>query len=527
MARMAVLVAQKAKKASAQVESLPAPVGGWNARDSYANMDPVDAVSLVNWFPNVSSVDLRGGSADWATGLSGQVQTLMAYEAGSTSKLFGATASGNIYDVTSSGAVGAAVVTGLTSGYLEYTNITTAGGSYLYACDGTDSPRLYDGATWTAITGVSVPAITGVTTSTLVNVLLFKHRIWFIQKNTLKAWYLPTDSIGGAAQPFDLSAIARDGGYLVDMEAWTIDAGYGADDNLAFITSTGEVIVYRGTDPASSATWAQMGTWKLGAPIGNRCMVKYGGDLLILTQDGLIPMASALQSSRLDPRIALSDKIQGAISEATLNYAGTTSSTARGWQIMQYPKRNALWINIPVAVGSQQQYAMNTITKAWCNFTGWPANCWETLNDEPYFGGNGVVCRAWDNTFADRGSNITTLALQAFNYFGSRGVKKYFTRARTSVFTNGQPSISVGMNVDFDLSDTTAPLAFTPTAFGTWDFGLWDSALWGAGLTINNTWLGITGIGYCAAVQMKSASMGVEISWASTDVVYQQGRPGV
>jgi hypothetical protein len=126
--------------------------------------------------------------------------------------------------------------------------------------NGLDSPRLYDGATWTAITGVSTPAITGVTTTTLANVLLFKHRIWFIQKNTLKAWYLPTDSVGGVAQALRPKR-RRDasGGYLVDMEAWTIDAGYGADDNLAFITSTGEVIVYRGTDPASAATWTRDG----------------------------------------------------------------------------------------------------------------------------------------------------------------------------------------------------------------------------------------------------------------------------
>lgn len=521
------LVAQKAQRAAASVESLPAPVGGWNARDSYANMDPLDAIQLTNYFPTVSSVNLRGGYSNWATGLGAQVQSLMAYDAGATSKMFGITSAGNIYDVTTAGAVGAAAVSGLSNGWWEHTNITTAGGSYLYAVNGTDSPRLYDGTTWTAITGVSVPAITGVTTSTLSNVLLFKHRIWFIQKNTLKAWYLPTDAIGGAAQAFDLSAVATLGGYLVDMEAWTLDAGYGADDNLAFITSKGEVIVYRGTDPASAATWTEMGSWKLGAPVGARCMMKYGGDLLILTQNGLVPMASALQSSRLDPRVALSDKIQGAISASITSYAGSTSSTATGWMMLYYPKQNALWINVPVSVGSQQQYVMNTITKSWCNFTDWAANCWESLNDEPYFGANGVVCRAWTTGYADNSSNITGTALQAFNYFGARGVKKYFTRARTSILTNGTPSIAVGMNVDFSLAEVTASLSFAPNASGVWDTALWDSGLWGAGSTISNTWLGVTGIGYCGAVQLQSASMGMEISWASTDVVYQQGWAGV
>jgi hypothetical protein len=526
--RQSLLVAQKAKKASAQIESLPPPVGGWNVRDSLANMDPLDAVVLENMFPNVSSVDLRGGSANWATGISGQVQTLMSYDAGATSKFFAISSAGSIYDVTTQGAVGAPAVSGLLSGYWEYTNITTAGGGYLYAVNGLDSPRLYDGASWTAITGVSTPAITGVTTSTLSNILLFKHRLWFIQKNTLKAWYLPTDAVGGAAAVFDLSAVATLGGYLVDMEAWTIDAGYGADDNLAFITSEGEVIVYRGTDPASASTWTEVGLWKLGAPIGNRCMTKYGGDLIILTQDGLVPMTAAIQSDRLDPRVALSDKIQGAIASATATYAGSSTPTALGWATLCYPKKNALWINVPVAVGSQQQYVMNAITKAWCNFTGWAANCWELFNDEPYFGGSGVVRRAWDSTYADVGSNIATTSLQAFNYFGSRGVKKYFTRARISLFTNGRPQVLVGVNVDFDVTDNTAPLSFVPSSYGLWDSGLWDVALWGSGTTISNTWLGVAAPpGYCGAVQMKTASMGMQISWASTDVVYQQGWAGV
>lgn len=518
------MVQGQAQRRAAAADSLPAPVGGWNARDSLANMAPTDAVVLTNMIPNVSSVDLRPGYINWSTGLSGQVQTLMNYTAGATSKLWAATSAGNFYDCTTQGAVGAAAVTGLTSGWWEYTNISTAGGNYMVAVNGSDSLRLYDGTNWAAITGVSVPAITGVTTSNLSNVTLFKNRLWFIEKNSLRAWYLPTNSISGAAQSFDLSGIAKFGGRLVDLETWTIDAGYGADDNLAFMTSEGEMIVYRGTDPASSSTWALMGVWTLGSPVGNRCLLKYGGDILVLTFDGLFPMASTLQSSRLDPRVALSDKIQGAITAATSAYG---SKTATGWQIVYNAKANAVWVNVPVSVGTQQQYVMNTITNAWCNFTGWAANCWEDFGDNPYFGGNGVVCKAFDTSYSDNGAAIPGQALQAFNYFGSRAVKKYFTRARPSIFTNGQPAINVGMNVDFDTADSTSPLNFVASSYGLWDTGRWDTAIWGSGLSINNTWLGITGIGYCGGLQVKVASAGIQASWASTDVVYQQGWAGI
>jgi hypothetical protein len=393
----------------------------------------------------------------------------------------------------------------------------------MYCANGVDEPLLYNGTTWTAITGSSSPAITGVTTTTLDDVTLFKNRVWFIQKNTLVAWYLPTSSIAGVAEQIDLSSVARFGGYLVSIGTWTIDAGYGADDNLVFVTSNGEIIAYRGTDPASASTWALMGVWKLGTPIGKRCMFKYAGDLLILTLDGLYPLASAIQSSRLDPRIALSDKIQGAFAEATRTYQDNF-----GWQIIYNSKNNALFVNVPIAEGSQQQqYVMNNITKAWCNFTNWNANCWEIYDDDPYFGGNGFVGKAWTLDYQDNAANIQAMTLQAFNYYGSRGVKKYFTRARPSIFTNGQPAIFVGMNVDFDVADTTAALSFSPQSYASWDTALWDVGLWGSGATITNNWQGITGIGYCGAIQMKSASKGLQIEWASTDIVYQTGWAGI
>tara|TARA_R110000868_G_scaffold92457_2_gene256599 strand:- start:7530 stop:9086 length:1557 start_codon:yes stop_codon:yes gene_type:complete len=504
---------------NARVASIPAPVGGWNVRDSLANMSPMDAVTLTNLFPTVSNVAIRGGFTEYATGMNGQIQTLMTYTDGHDTELFAIDATGkNIYDVSSAGAVGAPVVTGLTNAVWQHTNISTPGGSYLVAVNGTDAALIYDGSTWTTL------SITGVANTVLENVLLFKNRLWFIEKRTLKAWYLPTQSISGAAQMFDLRSVCSEGGHLVDFEAWTVDAGYGVDDNLVFITSQGEVLVYRGTDPASSATWGAAGVWKLGSPVGHRCMMKYGGDVLILTYDGLLPLAQALQSSRLDPRVALSDKIQGAIATATTLYGNHSSI---GWQITYYAKANALLINVPVSVGSQEQYVMNTITQAWCRFTGWAANCLEVYNDDLYFGADGVVCLAWNDTYTDDTSNIDTVAIQAFNYFEQRGIEKYFTRARPTIFTNGNPSIQVGMSVDYQITETVAPISYTAQSVGLWDSAVWDTSLWGQSLTTAASWSGVTGVGYCGAVQFQGASQGVYYQWASTDIVYQAGWAGI
>ena len=479
---------------------------------------------MVNFFPEVSSVNIRGGYTDHVTGITGTVETLMAYTSGTASKLFAvANTPSSIFDVTTAGVVGAAVVTGLSNGRWEYTNVTTAGGSYIYAVNGVDAPLLYDGATWAAITGISPIAITGVTTTTLSNVALFKSRVWFLQKQTLKAWYLPTSTVGGAANVLDLSAIARLGGYLVAVAAWTIDAGYGVDDNLVFITSKGEVIVYRGTDPASSATWALAGVWSLGPPIGARCLMKFGGDLAILTLNGLVPLASALQSSRLDPRVALSDKISGAFSAAASAYG-----SAFGWKMLFSAPNSALIVNIPVSSTAQEQYVMNTNTRAWGRFTGWAASCWENLNDLPYFGTAGKVVKAWTSTYQDGSNNITTQALQAFNYFGSRGSIKYYTRARLSILTNGAPAINAAINVDFDTSAPTTPIIVGPhPPASVWGAALWGSSIWSQSILISNDWQGVNGVGYCAGVSVASSTRGINIQWASTDIVYQSGWSGI
>ena len=93
------------------------------------------------------------------------------------------------------------------------------------------------------------------------------------------------------------------------------------DDNLAFITNKGELILWRLTDPTTPTGISMVGLWKLGAPIGRRCYTKFGGDLLIITQDGIVPMSGALQSSRLDPRVSITNKIQYAVSQAVSSYS--------------------------------------------------------------------------------------------------------------------------------------------------------------------------------------------------------------
>jgi hypothetical protein len=303
------------------------------------------------------------------------------------------------------------------------------------------------------------------------------------------------------------------------MGTWTIDAGQGADDYAVFVTNNGEIIVYNGTDPSDPTKWALKGVWQLGQTFNRKCFLKWAGDLLLLTQDGLVPLASALQSSRLDPRVNVTDKIYYAISQAATLYSGNF-----GWQIAYFASNNMLLINVPTSTGTQQ-FVMHTISKAWAQFTGINATCFELHNELLYFGGNGFVGQYW-NGYSDNGSNINASVQQAYSYFDAPGQLKRYTLVRPIIQTdNGFPSILCGINVDFDYQNQLGQIAFNPasTDLGSWDNAVWDVNTWGGNLSINRIWQGVTGLGFSAGINMSVASQGIDVHWVSTDYVMERG----
>lgn len=383
--------------------------------------------------------------------------------------------------------------------------------------NGADKMRIYDGSAWD-YDGAGSFTVTVVDTSTCIGINLFKNRVWLIKQNTLLAYYLPTGAIAGAAALLDLRAFAPHGGGLVAMGTWTIDAGYGVDDYAVFITNKGDVIVYQGSDPSSATTWALRGIWYLGSPVGNRPFVKWKGDLLIICQDGVFPLSAALQSSRINPRVALTNKIQQTVSESITSYGSNF-----GWQLQPFPKQNMLLLNVPIVAGSgQEQYAMNTITGAWAQFQDWYANCWELYLDNLYFGGNTFVGKAWD-TNADNGAAINGFILQAFSEFGEPGIRKRATSLRPLFLTNGSPTIFVGMNWDYQFSDPTSPLTTSATTFGVWDTATWDNGRWGGGLNPSYSIQGVTGSGWAGAPVFKSATLGLQVELVSSAISLEVG----
>ena len=154
-----------AKRASAVTASLPAPLGGWNARDSLAEMNPIDAVQMDNFFPTPSDVLMRKGYSEFSTDISGDVESLMNYAGTTTQKLF-AVADEVIYDASTDPAV--SVYTNISNSRFQHANFTnSAGDLFLTAVNGQDNAILYDGTNWiTTATTSTAQTISSITYST-------------------------------------------------------------------------------------------------------------------------------------------------------------------------------------------------------------------------------------------------------------------------------------------------------------------------------------------------------------------------
>ena len=509
---------------SARPMSIPASVGGWDQISSLANMDPTHAVQLDNWIPRPGYLEIRRGSEVWATGVgNGPVETVMAYNSPNilNGKLF-AVGGGTVYDVTAGGAATATTVTGLSNNRFQYCNFTNAAvDAWLVAANGVDTPIIYNGTSWANMT------LTGVTPGNIASWTPFMGRLWCTLVNSTAVGYLGVNDISGAVTTFDLGVQMSRGGFITAISTWTQDSKQTVDEYIAFITSRGQVIVYQGTDPTTSTTFALVGVYDLGAPIGRRCFLRISGNLWIICVDGILPMSEMLTQDRAaSAKVAPTTMIQNAMMNSARLYKQNF-----GWQFIEYAKGQLAILNIPQVENSTSvQYVMNTLTGAWCQFTGLSANCWEVLNDVPYFGDNNGNVVQWDIGSGDGLNAITATVQTAFNYFNSRGVLKRWTMIRPILTTDGSVTPGVGLNIDFG---TDAPISIPSTSTSVaalWDVALWDQALWPANSSIVANWTTVEGIGQCCSILTKVATVangsanGVTLQLNSWDLIAEPGK---
>jgi hypothetical protein len=507
-----------ARKPAGRSVPLPAPVEGWDAVSPLDGMRPRRAIQLDNWFPQPAYVELRRGHAEHSdTGSEERVESLMAFH-GTTSSHLKAASGGAIYDVTAADA-GVSELTDLNSDRWQHTNFTTIDGlNFLWICNGVDPSYRWDGASWTANT-----ISNGITGEDVVHVAVFKGRLWLVVNGSLNAWYLGVGAVQGEATEFPLQGVFRKGGHLMAIGTWSLDGGAGPDDLIAFVSSRGEVAVYSGIDPGDSS-FSLTGVYDTGSPIGRRCLVKAGGDLLLISIDGVLPLSQALILDRAAlMRAAVTRAIQPVVNKSARDWGGNF-----GWQIISYPRGTQAILNVPVQEGAaQQQFVMNTVTGAWCRYIGLEANCWEVRDDRIFFGGNDGVVYEFDLPTNDNGSPIVCDVRVAFNYCGSKGLKRW-TACRPVFTSNGRITPGIALNVDFGSDETVSVPNSIVEQGAQWDVAQWDVDTWPLEERIIADWHTVDGEGYCASLRLLAnvdAPQGVLLRFNSYNLLMEDGGP--
>jgi hypothetical protein len=492
--------------------SVPAPVGGWDTESPLAKMPPQNAVILDNWIPRASYIEMRRGSTQHVTGTADPVEGLIAYRGDADGDHLLACAGPNIYDVTDSGALGAPLweaSASSSSARFKSTNFSNDAGAFAILANGVNTPLRYNGSNVAelAITGTS-GSIT-LTSSTLCDVMTHKRRLFFIQKNSMRVWFLATAAIQGDAGLLDLGPIFNKGGRLVAQGTWSLDGGQGMDDMAVWITSEGQIAIYQGLDPSDANNWSLVGVFDIAKPLGDRCVIKWGGDLVVITEDGVLPLSQALSKNREQAKqIALTAKIATAFATSAKSYGSLF-----GWCGVTYSGRGSLAIfNIPTAeLSTAVQYVQSIETGSWCRFTGLNAICWAEANGGIYFGMSEGVYQA-DLGSSDNGETITADVKPAFSNFGYMS-EKQFTQIRPLLKAPSIIAPALEILTDYrEAVPTAVPTVVAPGSVSPSDAD-----------AIRYDWTGATSFGRVGTPRMRVQILGEtdvdRVSYDGTDLV--------
>lgn len=509
-------------KSQAQPKTFLAPIRGWIQSESLAASKPNGASILENFFPTTRGIRPRGGSLRHAT-IDDGVDSLMVWRSGTSERLF-ASDQDSIYNITSPASPTvqpAADVTGLASGVFSSVMFSNVAGDFLVAVNGTDLRQLYNGATWTTL-----PAITGVTSSTLSNVWVFKNRLFFVQKNTMNAWCLAVDAVGGVATQISLSGVFKKGGALMFGETWSVDAGAGLDDVCVFVSTTGEVVAFEGSDPADPNNWSMAGRYDIGRPLGPNASFRAGGDLVIATMDGMVPLSAAMNK---DPAALTLAAVTRAIEDEWKRQA-LARSTSTQWSCAKWVARNMAIVGLPTVGASEIcAYVVNLLTGAWAKYTGWNITALAEMGNLIFYGSPGTGVFIAEGGGTDDGQPYFSTYVGLYDHLKNPAATKTVKMARSTWLYRKPFIAAVSFSFDYTPDLPAYPNAAVHPSADVWDTGLWDVALWDSGGTVEQVvtqWVSVAGQGFAVApvIQMtNSHTAPPEAELASIDLLFETG----
>jgi hypothetical protein len=365
-----------------------------------------------------------------------------------------------------------------------------------------------NGIAFSLIPGVTFDSGTSTsTTADMSYVWAYKSRLFFLEKETMNFWYLTSpDAIGGPADVFPLGADLGRGGSLIFGHGWSLDSGAsgGLSEQCIFVSSEGEVAVYQGNDPAQAAQWSKVGVYRIGRPLGKDAFIRAGGDIIISTSIGKIPISQAIQRdfAALAPA-AVSYPIEEAWRQAV------DERGAEGWVAEMWQGGQMVVVAPPTASGTEPVvFVANAGTGAWGRYTNWNMKCAHSVEGDLYFGSpNGEVYRA-NIGGMDGDQTYTGVYMPLFEYLGSPASIKVGVIGRAVLRSRADVNEVIALHSDYDMNMESPPNAAPVPAGNTWGSAIWGQAKWGGSSPeiMNQDFHSIGGSGYTLSLSLQVTS---------------------
>lgn len=525
-----------------------APIQGIDTRVALGEGSPLNCVYTYNMVPYEYGMQIRKGYREWqidletAPAAGAGVHTIIPFdgieEQGDQDKLFAVTNEG-IWDVTVDSAAPILKFTFVdqapAAGYGVYTHyVADNEDDILFYADSINGLFEYNPATevWAQATNITGPVIENISF-----IVVHKQRIWFIEENSTKAWYLPVGSKQGQCTEFFFGSKFKHGGNLAGLYNWTVDGGDGVDDYLVAVSRSGDVLPYRGNDPADVNTWELVGTYFIGKlPKGPFFGSEHGGELYLLSSYGVITMNDLLKGVDTVGSASAESRITTAKITGFLRLKMDSTISQYGWAVRSIPSEGAILIASPTADNQRAiQYYYNYAVGAWGFWRDVPMTAFDTWQGSVIIGTADNRVMIMDTTVDNalitppeqgvNGEPVEFSILTSYQDLGAPALFKHVQLIRPDFLSRGEPSYQVVAKYDYDYLE---PQIETEPPFldgGAWDVGLWDAAIWGlAEQNAYNDPKGAWNLGrYMAIATIGKAREATRlIGW---DVVFKVGGP--
>jgi hypothetical protein len=415
---------------------------------------------------------------------------------------------------------------GIDAGWVSWHNFTDKlGPQYILICD------LLNGYyTYNVETNVfAVGDLGTVDETTVCFVTVWKNRVWFAVRNSTRALYIKAvGTVGGTTEPFDFGSKFKYGGFLKGIYNWTADGGAGIDDHLVAISSQGDIVVYTGTDPAVATEFNMRGVWYLGAtPRGRRFVLEEGGDLLLLTAEGLLSLSQLTSGLAVeDERVFyLTQKIN-----TLLRASFRQREDEYGYEATTLSRYSMVMISTPTLVGERPiQWIYSYDTKGWFLARDLPIYTIDNWGTRVFFGDkdNTIwemvgVRDAVEYDVALSGTPVEFSLLTSYQGYDSPANNKRVHMLRPYWIGAAIPQFGIEARFDFQIDESGTTPPFIPDQGSLWDLSTWDSATWGGGYSVQQLPYGAVGMGRYVAVAIRGTSSG-DAALMGIDVILDQG----